>query len=74
MADVSITDHAKYRLLERCIDVHEAKMVAKNGEIKSVQSNGSIVKRGKVSNGNILNVVTVRSGSRIIVKTAFYEN
>lgn len=74
MAEIIVTDHAKYRLLEREIDVHEAKKVVRNGKITKTKFDGTITKEGVCSNGKSLSVVFIKEGNKIIIKTAYYGN
>ncbi len=74
MAEIVLTDHAKYRLLERKIDVHEAKKIAKNGRVTKTESDGTMIKVGLSSSGKLLEVVCRREENNIIIKTAYYEN
>lgn len=74
MVDIIVTTHAIGRLLERSIDVHEAKKIALKGKVIQTHDDGAIVKQGINSNGKSLIVVTVKSGTKIRIKTAYYEN
>lgn len=74
MAEIAVTNHAKYRFLERGIDVHEAKKIAKNGQVTKTESDGTIIKTGVCSNGRLLVVVSTVERNKIIIKTAYYEN
>lgn len=74
MAEIVITDHAKYRILERKIDVHEVKKVAKNGKITKTESDETTIKMGQCSNGKSLMVVSKKEGNKIFIKTAYYGN
>lgn len=74
MAEIILTDHAKYRLLEREIDVHEAKKIAKNGRIIKNESDGTITKVGVCNNSKSLVVVSIKEKGKIIIKTAYYGN
>ena len=74
MVQIVITDHAKYRLLERGIDVHEAKKIAKNGKVTKSEFDGTLTKVGLCSNGKSLTVVSIKQGNKIIIKTAYYGN
>ncbi len=72
MAEVIVTDHVIYRLLERGIDVHEAKKVAKSGHIAKPDSCVKITSKGKSTNGRLLEVVSVKKDNKIIIITAYY--
>ena len=74
MAEIIVTDHAKYRLLERDVDVHEAKKIASNGKVTKTESGGTITRTGTCSNGQSLIVVSKKEGNKIIIITAYYEN
>ncbi len=74
MAEIVLTDHVKYRLLEREIDTHEVKKIAKNGKTTKTESNGTITKVGVCSNGKTLVVILIIKGNKIIIKTAYYGN
>ena len=74
MTQIVLTDHVKYRLLEREIDTHEAKKIARKGKITKTELNGTITKVGVCSNGKSLVVVLIIEGNKIIIKTAYYGN
>jgi len=74
MAEVAVTNHAKYRFIERGISVHEAKKIAKSGQIINREVDGALVKNGICNNGKLLTVVSVKEANKIIIKTAYYEN
>lgn len=74
MADVAVTNHAKYRFMERGISVHEAKKIAMSGQILKREIDGTLVKNGICSNGRLLVVVSTKEANKIIIKTAYYEN
>lgn len=74
MAEIILTDHVKYRLLEREIDVHEAKKIVKNGQVTKSESSSTIKKVGVCSNGGSLTVISKKEGNKIIIITAYYEN
>lgn len=73
MAEPILTIHGKYRLLERGIDVHEAKKIAKSGKITKKQLNDTIIKEGIVD-GKKLFVVTSNNKKGITIITAYYES
>jgi hypothetical protein len=74
MAEVILSDHAKYRLLERQIDTHEAKKVAKSGKVTKTQPDGTIIKTGVCSNGKFLTVAILKVGNKVVIKTVYYED
>ena len=75
MAEPKLTNHGKDRLLERGIDTHEVKKIAKNGKITKTEPDGTIIKEGACGNGKLLSVVIIKKGkNKIIIKTAYYAN
>ncbi len=74
MAEVILTNHIKYRLYERNIDVHDTKKIAKNGKVTKTDIDGTITKHGICSNGRPLSVVTIEINNKLIIKTAYYED
>lgn len=74
MPRVELTNHAKYRLMEREIDVHQAKKVAKNGSVVKQDSDGTIVVKGTTDQGKILKVVYKIENNKLIIITAYYAN
>ena len=74
MAEIVLTNHVQVRLLERGIDTHEAKKIAKNGKVTKTESDGTLTKEGVCGNGKILTVVLIKQGNKIIIKTAYYGN
>lgn len=74
MAQVILTDHATFRLLERGVDVHEAKKVAKTGAIIKTDFNGIMTKSGISSNSKSITVVCKKEGNKIVIITAYYAN
>ena len=74
MAEIIVTDHAKYRLLERGVDVRETKKIANNGKVTKIESDGTITRMGMCDNGLPLTVISKKEGNRIIIKTANYEH
>jgi len=74
MAEVKISNHCIYRFMERGIDVHEAKKIAKNGVVTKSESNGTLTKQGICGNGRTLEVVVIVGTRDIIIKTAYYAD
>lgn len=74
MAGIILTIHVQTRLIERGIDVHEAKQTVKNGKITKNENNGTITKERALHDGRVLVVVFKQEMSNIIVKTAYYGN
>ncbi|OGI67529.1 hypothetical protein A3A05_00125 [Candidatus Nomurabacteria bacterium RIFCSPLOWO2_01_FULL_41_12] len=72
MAEIILTNHVQSRLLERGIDVHEAKQTAKNGKITKKENNGKITKERILYDGRVLVVVFKQEMSKIIIITAYY--
>ena len=73
MVVIILTDHAKYRLLERGISAHEVKKIAKNGQTIKVEANGIMIKMG-MYNDQQLSVVIKKYSNKIIILTLYYEN
>ncbi len=74
MPKIILTTHVQIRLLERRIDVHEAKQTVKNGKITKTDNNGIITSERVLSDGTTLIVVFKREISKIIIITAYYGN
>ena len=74
MTQVILTDHATFRLLERGVDVHEAKKIAKLGTIIKSNSNGIMIKSGITGNKKSVMVVCKKEGKKIVIITAYYAN
>ncbi len=70
---VILTNHAKYRLLERGIGVHDVKNIAKNGEIVKSEENGIIKKRGFAHDEKNLIVISREEKGEIVIISAYYE-
>ena len=74
MIKIVLSGHAKYRLLERNVDVHEAKKVAKYGKIIS-ENKGKIKKEGIYDkNKKIIVVCKNLSENVILLITVYYGN
>jgi hypothetical protein len=73
MTRIILSDHAKCRLIERGIDVHEVNRIAKNGAITKKDADGTITKSGICSNGKRLLVVLITENTKIVIKTAYYH-
>ncbi len=74
MSNIILSNHAKFRLFERGIDVREVKRVAKNGNITKVEINGIIIKKGICPNGQALTVISKNERNTIVILTAYYEH
>jgi len=75
MPKIILTNHAIFRLFERGISVHDAKRIAKYGQIKKTERGGIIIRTGILSDNHLLiSVVTKRVGERIIILTVYYGN
>lgn len=74
MVNIILTDHAKLRLFQREIDVHEAKYIAKNGKITEIQIDGTIVKTGTLSNGKKIEIAIIKAKNKLIIKSVYYED
>ena len=72
MTKIILTNHAKYRLLERSIGAHGARKVAKTGRVINIDLDGIITRKGLLDNGRPLIVKTKESGKNIIIITAYY--
>ena len=73
MVKIILTNHAKYRLLERGIDTHQVKKIIKNGSIVKISSDGTIVVKGLSDGGKFIEVVYFKNGNNLVIKTAYYE-
>jgi len=73
MVKIILTNHAKYRLLERGIDTHQVKKIIKNGSIVKINSDGTIVVKGLSDGGKFIEVVYFKNGNNLVIKTAYYE-
>jgi hypothetical protein len=70
-----VPDHAKYRILERGIDVDDAKHIIKSAKSRKIQPAGKIVVTGKSSTGRTLSVVYVqKSKNQFVIITGYYED
>jgi hypothetical protein len=74
MSEVILTDHVKTRILERGIDVHEAKQTVKNGKVTKTENNAIITKERVLGDNRVLVVVFKQERSKIIIITAYYGN
>lgn len=72
---IELTNHAKYRLMERQIDVGQAKSVVKSDLKTNSRSSGKVVVSAVVANGRTVEVVYQRlSKSSVIILTAYYAS
>ncbi|MEK7185706.1 MAG: DUF4258 domain-containing protein [Patescibacteria group bacterium] len=74
MAEIILTNHVKYRLLERGISAHEVKKIAKNGQIIKIEASGIMKKAGVCSDGQRLVAVVKNYKNKIIVLTTYFKN
>jgi hypothetical protein len=68
-----LTNHAKYRILERGVSVSEIKIVIKNPDRQKSDKYGMLVARKRVNNKTLEVVFKIQGNSYIII-TAYYEN
>lgn len=74
MTQIVLTNHAKARLIERGIGVHDAKKIAKNGEIVGHEENGLLKRRGLSYDKRRIIVISKEGKGKIIILSAYYEN
>lgn len=74
MAEIILTDHAKYRLFQRGISAHEVKKIAKNGQIIKIEAGGIMKKAGMCSEGQRLVTVVKNYKNKIVVLTIYFKN
>ena len=73
MVNVFLSLHGQTRAIERKIDIHEAKKIAKQGKIVKIDKDGSLIKEGVV-NGRKLMVICKDLGKKgIMIITTYYE-
>jgi len=68
---IQFTDHVKYRILERGIDVSQIKTVLKNPDNNKFAFNNKM-KATKKLNGRTLEVVYIKKRAEVIIVTAYY--
>jgi len=68
---IQLTDHVKYRILERGIDVAKIKAVLKNPD-SNQSAFGSKSRAVKKLNGKTLEVVYTKKKTEFIIITAYY--
>lgn len=68
---IQFTDHVKYRILERGIDVSQIKTVLKNPDSNKFAFNNKM-KATKKLNGRTLEVVYIKKRAEVIIVTAYY--
>lgn len=72
---IDVPDHAKFRIMERGIDVDNAKAVVKKPDSKKFVNGGRIEVIGKLSDGRVLTIVYVeKNKNHIVIVTGYYEN
>jgi len=74
MKNIILTNHAKYRLFERGIDVHQVKKVVKNGSIVKSDLDGTMTIKGVTDNGKTLEIIGHKQNNKFIIKTAYYAS
>jgi len=77
MSEITLSNHAKYRLMERGLSVHDIKKIAKSGKIIKVLEDGQFKMEGLCNNGKKAIVVckkTNYSRNDIVIITAYYAN
>lgn len=77
MSEIVLTEHVKFRLMERSVSVHDARKIAKSGKIIKNLDGGLVKKEGLSSSGKIIVVVckeTKYPKNVIVVVTAYYGN
>jgi hypothetical protein len=74
VVQVVLSHHAIIRFLERGVDPHEIKKIAKTGKIVNINDRGIIKKRGILCNERPVIVVCKEVSNKIIVITVYYED
>ncbi len=70
-----LPDHAKFRLMERSVDVDHAKSAIKSPDKKKINDDGTVVVTKSLTNGKILTIVySEKSKNKVIIITGYYEN
>lgn len=70
-----VSDHAKFRIMERGIDVDLAKQVIKAPDTDIIQKDGSRVATKKVAGDRNLTIVyKQKSSTQVIIITGYYES
>ncbi len=70
-----LTDHAKYRLMERGIDFSQIKKIIKNDSRTNQVLGAKLVARGSSNDGRPLEVVFKQwPKGQFVIMTAYYDN
>lgn len=72
---IDVPDHAKFRIMERGIDVDNAKIVVRKPSLKKIGNDGKIRVTGTLKDGRVLTIIYVeKTKSQIVIITGYYES
>ena len=74
MIQIVLTNHAKYRLLERNIVVSQIKKMVKDAPRTKRESDDTISTRAALADGRVVKVFYKLAGNKIIILTAYYAD
>lgn len=72
---IDVPDHAKFRIMERGIDVDSAKSVVRKPDSKKFVNDAKIKVTGTLKDGKVLTIVYVeKTKNNIVIITGYYES
>lgn len=72
---ITVPDHAKFRIMERGIDVDDAKRIVNKPESQKIQADGAILVKGTAVSGKKLTIIfEQKNKNHIVIITGNYEN
>lgn len=69
-----VSDHAIYRLMERNIDVENAKSIIRNPSHQNHKPDGRIISSGTLADGRKLSIVHANNGNKVTIITGYYDD
>jgi Domain of unknown function (DUF4258) len=72
---IDVPDHARFRIMERHIDVDYAKKVVRSPDSLVIQQDGKIKATARLDDERILTIVySIKTKNHMVIITGYYEN